>query len=160
MTGSTRSSQGLDERRRRLLYRCWHRGTKETDLIMGPFADACIADMADDRACRFRNALRHAGPGDLRLGDRRKRRFRPSTTRRCSAGCVHFITTDDNRGLFSCGPSGSRTRPHPDQCGRRRRRARSSPIWRARSRPNPTRRRRACSSSAATGRGWRSSPAR
>jgi antitoxin CptB len=43
MTGMARSSQGLDERRRRLLYRCWHRGTRETDLIMGPFADA-LAD--------------------------------------------------------------------------------------------------------------------
>ena len=53
MTGITRSSQGLDERRRRLLYRCWHRGTKETDLIMGPFADACIADLAEDELADF-----------------------------------------------------------------------------------------------------------
>ncbi len=47
MTGSTRSSDGLDERRRRLLYRSWHRGTREMDLIMGRFADALIADMTD-----------------------------------------------------------------------------------------------------------------
>ena len=40
MTGTTRSSAGLDERRRRLLYRSWHRGTREMDLIMGRFADA------------------------------------------------------------------------------------------------------------------------
>src|SRR6185312_2474810 len=38
MTGSTRSSDGLDERRRRLLFRCWHRGTREMDLILGRFA--------------------------------------------------------------------------------------------------------------------------
>jgi antitoxin CptB len=47
MTGMTRSSEGLDERRRRLLYRCWHRGTRETDLIMGPFADAWIGALSE-----------------------------------------------------------------------------------------------------------------
>jgi hypothetical protein len=38
MTGSTRSSSGLDDRRKRLLFRCWHRGTREMDLILGRFA--------------------------------------------------------------------------------------------------------------------------
>jgi|SRR5882757_10306909 len=47
MTGSTRSSGGLDDRRKRLLFRCWHRGTKEMDLILGRFADAAIADLSD-----------------------------------------------------------------------------------------------------------------
>lgn len=47
MTGSTRSSEGLSERRRRLLYRSWHRGIRETDLIMGHFADANIATLTD-----------------------------------------------------------------------------------------------------------------
>lgn len=42
MTGSTRSSEGLDPRRRRLLFRSWHRGTREADLIMGRFADVHI----------------------------------------------------------------------------------------------------------------------
>jgi antitoxin CptB len=47
MTGSTRSSGGLDDRRKRLLFRCWHRGTREMDLILGRFADAEIADLGD-----------------------------------------------------------------------------------------------------------------
>jgi antitoxin CptB len=47
MTGSTRSSDGLDHRRKRLLFRCWHRGTREMDLILGRFADANIADLSD-----------------------------------------------------------------------------------------------------------------
>jgi antitoxin CptB len=47
MTGSTRSSDGLDDRRKRLLFRCWHRGTREMDLILGRFADAAIADLTD-----------------------------------------------------------------------------------------------------------------
>jgi antitoxin CptB len=37
-----RSSAGLDERRRRLLFRAWRRGMREMDLIVGRFADAHI----------------------------------------------------------------------------------------------------------------------
>jgi antitoxin CptB len=48
MTGSTRSSGGLDDRRKRLLFRCWHRGTREMDLILGRFADAEIANLSDE----------------------------------------------------------------------------------------------------------------
>ena len=47
MTGSTRSSDGLDIRRKRLLFRCWHRGTREMDLILGRFADAELAGLTD-----------------------------------------------------------------------------------------------------------------
>jgi antitoxin CptB len=47
MTGTTRSSDGLDERRKRLLYRAWHRGMREMDLIMGRFADATIGEMSE-----------------------------------------------------------------------------------------------------------------
>ena len=46
------SREGLDERRRRILFRAWHRGTREMDLLMGRFADAELkglpdADLAD-----------------------------------------------------------------------------------------------------------------
>ena len=47
MTGTARTSAGLDERRRRLLYRSWHRGTREMDLIMGRFADAALDDLTE-----------------------------------------------------------------------------------------------------------------
>lgn len=47
MTGSTRSSGGLDDRRKRLLFRCWHRGTREMDLLLGRFADAEIPGLTD-----------------------------------------------------------------------------------------------------------------
>jgi len=39
-TGRSLSSDGMDARRRRLLFRCWHRGIREMDLVLGPFADA------------------------------------------------------------------------------------------------------------------------
>jgi antitoxin CptB len=44
-----RSSEGLDVRRRKLLFRAWRRGVRETDLIVGRFADAYI-DKFDDGA--------------------------------------------------------------------------------------------------------------
>ena len=53
MTGSTRSSDGLDDRRKRLLFRCWHRGTREMDLILGRFADAEIAGLAEDELAQL-----------------------------------------------------------------------------------------------------------
>jgi antitoxin CptB len=48
MSGTTLSSEGLDTRRRRTHFRCWHRGMREMDLILGRFADAHIADLTDD----------------------------------------------------------------------------------------------------------------
>jgi antitoxin CptB len=36
---TTRSSEGLDPRRRKLLFQSWHRGIREMDLIMGRFAN-------------------------------------------------------------------------------------------------------------------------
>jgi antitoxin CptB len=47
VTGSTKSSDGLDARRRRLLFRSWHRGIREMDLIMGRFADAWIERLGE-----------------------------------------------------------------------------------------------------------------
>jgi antitoxin CptB len=44
-----RSSEGLDVRRRKLLFRAWRRGVRETDLIVGRFADAYI-DKFDEGA--------------------------------------------------------------------------------------------------------------
>src|SRR4029078_5449240 len=57
MTGSTRSSNGLDARRRRLLFRSWHRGTREADLIMGRFADAHIEGFRDVELDQYEHLL-------------------------------------------------------------------------------------------------------
>jgi len=53
MTGTTRSSEGLDLRRRKLLFRSWHRGMREMDLIMGRFADARIAELNESELAEF-----------------------------------------------------------------------------------------------------------
>ena len=62
MTGSIRSSDGLDDRRKRLLFRCWHRGTREMDLILGRFADAGIAGLTDDELAQLERLVELPDP--------------------------------------------------------------------------------------------------
>ncbi len=57
MTGTTRSSEGLDLRRRKLLFRSWHRGMREMDLIMGGFADARVAQLSEGEVAEFERLI-------------------------------------------------------------------------------------------------------
>ncbi len=59
-----RSSGGLDERRRKLLFRAWRRGVREMDLIVGRFADAHI-DIFDAAALDDFERLIEAPNSDL-----------------------------------------------------------------------------------------------
>ncbi|MET0632374.1 MAG: succinate dehydrogenase assembly factor 2 [Xanthobacteraceae bacterium] len=54
---TARSSDGLDPRRRKLLFRCWHRGMREVDLIMGRFADAAVDELSDDELAEFERLI-------------------------------------------------------------------------------------------------------
>jgi antitoxin CptB len=40
MAPSKDAGDDISMRRRRLRYRAWHRGTREMDLVLGPFVDA------------------------------------------------------------------------------------------------------------------------
>ena len=62
MTGTTRSSGGLDDRRKRLLFRCWHRGTREMDLILGRFADTTITTLTDDEVSELEQLIELPDP--------------------------------------------------------------------------------------------------
>ena len=62
MTGSTLSSDGLDVRRRKLLFRAWHRGTREMDLIMGRFADAHMAQFNEQELEEFERLTEFPDP--------------------------------------------------------------------------------------------------
>jgi antitoxin CptB len=57
MTGTTRSSAGLDLRRRKLLFRSWHRGMREMDLIMGGFADARVEHLGEGELAEFERLI-------------------------------------------------------------------------------------------------------
>ena len=54
----------VDARLRRLRYRAWHRGFREADLILGPFADAYAETMDEAQLARF-EALLTAPDQDL-----------------------------------------------------------------------------------------------
>jgi antitoxin CptB len=54
----------LDVRRRRLRYRAWHRGTREMDLVLGPYADA-HADGLDAAGLARLEALMEEADTDL-----------------------------------------------------------------------------------------------
>jgi len=51
-------------RRRRLHFRCWHRGTKELDLLMGSFVDRHLDELTTDQLDQLEHLL-HAPDLDL-----------------------------------------------------------------------------------------------
>lgn len=51
------SDHDLDTRRKRIRYRSWHRGCKETDLIFGPFADAHVGALDAGQIARLEALL-------------------------------------------------------------------------------------------------------
>ncbi len=44
----TQTTEPLETRLRRMRMRSWRRGTKEMDLILGPFADTRLAELSRD----------------------------------------------------------------------------------------------------------------
>ena len=52
----------IDVRRKRLRFRCWHRGTRELDLILGRFADAELANLTPDQLDRYEALLANPDP--------------------------------------------------------------------------------------------------
>ena len=57
MTGVTLTSAGLDPRRRRILFRCWHRGIREMDLVFGQFAEAEGARLSEAELDEFETIM-------------------------------------------------------------------------------------------------------
>ncbi len=51
-------------RRKRLLFRSWHRGTREADLLLGSFAEEHIGELTDAQLARY-EALLEQGDGQL-----------------------------------------------------------------------------------------------
>ena len=62
MTGTSRTSWGLDPRRRRALYRASHRGTKEMDFILGRFTDAEIEGFSEAELDLFETLIEAPDP--------------------------------------------------------------------------------------------------
>ena len=62
-----RTSAGLDSRRKQILYRCWHRGTREMDLVLGRFADAHLADLSDGELAELETLMLAPDPEIYKL---------------------------------------------------------------------------------------------
>jgi antitoxin CptB len=57
-SGETMERQGeLDPRRKRLIFRSGHRGVREMDLILEPFAKAYVADLTGDELDQYESLL-------------------------------------------------------------------------------------------------------
>lgn len=50
-------SDPFEIRRKRLLFRSWHRGTKETDLLLGSFADRHLSTFSEVQLERYETLL-------------------------------------------------------------------------------------------------------
>jgi antitoxin CptB len=55
-------TETTEQRRKRLRFRSWHRGTREMDLILGRFADAHIAAMSPAQLDRYAALLENSDP--------------------------------------------------------------------------------------------------
>ena len=51
-----------DIHRNRLLFKSWHRGTQESDLLLGSFADRCLAGLDASQLNRFEALLDCSDP--------------------------------------------------------------------------------------------------
>lgn len=69
---SLTADRDLETRRRRALYRAEHRGTKEMDLVLGPFAKARLPALPDAELATFEALLLEPDPElqEMFLGDR------------------------------------------------------------------------------------------
>ena len=57
MPESQLSSADLDPRRRRALFRAWHRGMREMDIILGKFADAHLPTLTEAELGEFERLM-------------------------------------------------------------------------------------------------------
>ncbi len=66
MAPETSAGEDPAMRRRRLRYRAWHRGTREMDLVLGPFADAHLDAMPEEELQRLEGLMSHEDTDLLR----------------------------------------------------------------------------------------------
>ena len=55
--GSVMPARDIAIRRKRLLFRSWHRGTREADLLLGSFAEANLARFDDHQLDHYEKLL-------------------------------------------------------------------------------------------------------
>lgn len=56
------SVEEVDNMRKRLIFRSWHRGTREMDLLMGSFADLHVPGFTAAELALYDEVLQHSDP--------------------------------------------------------------------------------------------------
>ena len=64
MPGTAKPETARDDatRRKRLIFRSWHRGMRETDLMLGRFADRHVATMTAEQLDRYEALIESPDP--------------------------------------------------------------------------------------------------
>ena len=52
----------IETERKRLIFRSWHRGTREMDLLLGSFADAHVPGFSAAELAQYEEILNHSDP--------------------------------------------------------------------------------------------------
>ena len=55
-------NETIENKRKRLIFRSWHRGTREMDIIMGRFADSYISEFSDSQLNQYDSILSLSDP--------------------------------------------------------------------------------------------------
>jgi antitoxin CptB len=56
------AGEDISMRRKKIRYRAWHRGTREMDLVLGPFADAHVETMDGGNLDRLEALMEEEDP--------------------------------------------------------------------------------------------------
>ncbi|WP_172122991.1 MULTISPECIES: succinate dehydrogenase assembly factor 2 [unclassified Devosia] len=56
------AGEDISMRRKKIRYRAWHRGTREMDLVLGPFADRHVDTLSAEDLDRFEALLDEEDP--------------------------------------------------------------------------------------------------
>ena len=56
------SIDNLENKRKKLIFRSWHRGTKEMDLLMGSFADEYVPGFSEEELALYEEILKENDP--------------------------------------------------------------------------------------------------
>ena len=62
MQNSHPQVETLENRRKRLKFRAWHRGTRELDLLLGSFADANLMTFTENQLDQFEAIIENNDP--------------------------------------------------------------------------------------------------
>jgi len=54
--------EDIEKKRKRLIFRSWHRGTREMDLLLGSFADRHLSDFSDIELNEYEDVLNCSDP--------------------------------------------------------------------------------------------------